>query len=150
MLSTIEEGEIILTEVTGLIIELGVDQEMIMKIEGMTGLIIDKATKEKISDKMLMSKDRARSISQDQDRSRQQFRDISRGRNQYSRDQSRDRRQWSRTVSRDRGDRPESVSRSRSGSRVSTNRDRLRCFRCSEYDHFARECPNTMTEDDSD
>ena len=23
-------------------------------------------------------------------------------------------------------------------------------FRCSEYDHFARECPNAMTEDDSD
>ena len=23
-------------------------------------------------------------------------------------------------------------------------------FRCSEYDHFARECPNTMIEDDSD
>ena len=33
---------------------------------------------------------------------------------------------------------------------MSTNRDRLRCFRCSEYDHFARECPNMMTEDDSD
>ena len=23
-------------------------------------------------------------------------------------------------------------------------------FRCSQYDHFARECPNMMTEDDSD
>ena len=22
------------------------------------------------------------------------------------------------------------------------NRDRVRCFRCREYDHFARECPN--------
>ena len=38
----------------------------------------------------------------------------------------------------------------RSSSCVSTNRDRLRCFRCSEHDHFASECPNTMTEDDSD
>ena len=56
-LSTIEEEEIILTEVTGLIIELGVDQEMIMEIEGMTGLIIDKATEEKISDKIMVSKD---------------------------------------------------------------------------------------------
>ena len=56
-LSTIGEGEIILTEVTGLIIELGVDQEMIMGIEGMTGLIIDKATEEKISDKIVVSKD---------------------------------------------------------------------------------------------
>ena len=41
-------------------------------------------------------------------------------------------------------------SRSRSGSHVSTNRHRLRCFRYSEYDHFARECPNMMTEGDSD
>ena len=57
MLSTIEEEEIILTEVTGLIIELGVDQEMIMEIERMTGLIIDKATEEKISDKVMVSKD---------------------------------------------------------------------------------------------
>ena len=29
---------------------------------------------------------------------------------------------------------------SRSGSRASTNRDRIRCFECREYDHFAREC----------
>ena len=36
---------------------------------------------------------RARSISQDQDRSRQLFRDIFRGRDQSSRDQSRARRQ---------------------------------------------------------
>ena len=57
MLSIIEKEEIILTEVTGLIIELGVDQEMIMAIEGMTGLIIAKATEEKISDKIMVSKD---------------------------------------------------------------------------------------------
>ena len=30
---------------------------------------------------------------------------------------------------------------SRSGSRASTNRDRIRCFECREYDHFARQCP---------
>ena len=24
---------------------------------------------------------------------------------------------------------------------MSTNRDRIRCFECREYDHFARECP---------
>ena len=29
------------------------------------------------------------------------------------------------------------------------NRDRIRCFRCREYDHFANECPNLLT-DDSD
>ena len=57
MLSTIEEEEIILTEVTGLIIELGIDQEMIMEIERMTGLIIDKATEEKISGKVMVSND---------------------------------------------------------------------------------------------
>ena len=55
-LSTTEEGEIILTEVRGLTIELGVDQEMIMEIEGMTGLIIYKATEEKISDRIMVSK----------------------------------------------------------------------------------------------
>ena len=40
-------------------------------------------------------------------------------------------------------------TRSRSNSRVTTNRDRIRCFRCREYDHFANECPNMGT-DDSD
>ena len=34
-----------------------------------------------------------------------------------------------------------SNGRSRSGSRASMNRDRIRCFECREYDHFARECP---------
>ena len=34
-----------------------------------------------------------------------------------------------------------SNSRSRSGSRASTNRDRIRCFVCREYNDFARECP---------
>ena len=27
-------------------------------------------------------------------------------------------------------------------SRVSTNRDRVRCFICREYNHFAKDCPN--------
>ena len=40
-----------------------------------------------------------------------------------------------------RNDRSASNGRSRSGSRASTNRDRIRCFECREYDHFARECP---------
>ena len=48
----------------------------------------------------------------------------------------------SRTLSDDRG------SRSRSNSRVNTNRDRQRCYRCGEYDHFAQECPNTLTDDE--
>ena len=57
MLNTIEEGEIIPTEVTGPIIELGVDQGMAMEIEKMTGLIIGKVTEEKISDRSMVSKD---------------------------------------------------------------------------------------------
>ena len=40
-----------------------------------------------------------------------------------------------------RDDRNVSNSRSRSGSRATTNRDRIRCFECREYNHFTRECP---------
>ena len=46
-------------------------------------------------------------------------------------------------MSNDRGD-----SKFRSNSRVSTNRDRLRCYRCGEPDHFAKECPNTPMDDE--
>ena len=38
-----------------------------------------------------------------------------------------------------RDNRSVSNSRSRSGSRASTNRDRIRSFKCREYDHFARD-----------
>ena len=38
---------------------------------------------------------------------------------------------------------------SRSGFRASTNRDRNRCFKCKEYNHFAKDCPNVkVTEKD--
>ena len=40
-------------------------------------------------------------------------------------------------------DRNISNSRSRSGSGATTNRDRIRCFECREYSHFARDCDNT-------
>ena len=40
-------------------------------------------------------------------------------------------------------------TRNRSNSRVTTNRYRIRCYRCREYDYFANECPNTVA-DDSD
>ena len=40
-------------------------------------------------------------------------------------------------------------TRNRSTSRVTMNRDRVRCYRCREYDHFANKCPNAVT-DDSD
>ena len=41
-------------------------------------------------------------------------------------------------------------SRSRSNSRVSTNCDCVRCYRCREYDHFASECPNMLTDEEPD
>ena len=41
-------------------------------------------------------------------------------------------------------------SRSRFNSRVSTNHDHVRCYRCREYDHFASECPNTLTDKEPD
>ena len=46
--------------------------------------------------------------------------------------------------------RDRSESRSRSTSHVSTNRDRHRHYRCNEYDHFAREWPNEVTDGSSD
>ena len=53
-------------------------------------------------------------------------------------------RTWrqSRSRERDKDRRSQSPSSSRSRSRTSTNRDRIRCFKCREYDHFASECPN--------
>ena len=41
-------------------------------------------------------------------------------------------------------------SRSRSNPRVSTNHDHVRCYRCREYDHFASECPNMLTDKEPD
>ena len=47
-----------------------------------------------------------------------------------------------------RRDRSSSNDRSRSGSRDSMNRDRIRCYACREYDHFARYHPNSREERD--
>ena len=33
-----------------------------------------------------------------------------------------------------------------SGSRASTTRDRIRCYKCKEYDHFAKDCPTSREE----
>ena len=69
-------------------------------------------------------------------RGSQRYRNNYRGQG-YDRNRSRslDRQDRSR-----RRDRSMSNGRSRSGSRASTNRDRIRCFECIEYDHFVREC----------
>ena len=45
-------------------------------------------------------------------------------------------------------DRSLSNSRSRSGSRASTNRDIIRCYKCREYHHFAKDCPISREERD--
>ena len=29
---------------------------------------------------------------------------------------------------------------------MSTNRDRIRCYKCREYDYFARDCPTSRKE----
>ena len=55
--NTIEEEEIITIEVTGPIIELGVDQGMAMEIEDMTGLIIGRFTEETILGRSMVSQD---------------------------------------------------------------------------------------------
>ena len=68
--------------------------------------------------------------------------------NEYNRGRNRSRE---RTFSRNYGnnrDRSSSNSRSRSGSQASTNRDRIRCYNCREYDHFVRDCPNSREERD--
>ena len=41
-----------------------------------------------------------------------------------------------------------SNSRLRSGSSASTNRDRIGCYNCREYDHFARDCLTSREERD--
>ena len=63
-----------------------------------------------------------------------------------SRDRSRE-RMFSRNYGKNR-DRSSSNSRSMSGSTASTNRDRIRCYNCREYDHFVRDCINSREERD--
>ena len=57
------------------------------------------------------------------------------------------RRTWRQSRSREKERRSRSPSSSILGSRTSTNRDRIRSFKCREYDHFANECPNLIPED---
>ena len=48
-----------------------------------------------------------------------------------------------------RNDRNGSI-RSRSGSRASTNRDRIRCCKCREYDHFVKDCLTLKVEKETE
>ena len=67
----------------------------------------------------------------------------------YNRERGRSRsreRSFFRNSSNRRNDRNISNSRSSSGSRVSKNRDRIRCFKCREYDHFGKDCPTSKEE----
>ena len=64
----------------------------------------------------------------------------------YYRSMSRSReRSFSRNYGNNRT-RSTSNSRFRPGSRASTNRDRIHCYKCREYDHFARDCPTSREE----
>ena len=77
---------------------------------------------------------------------RENYRNERYGNNNKDRNRSRE-----RTITRSYGngrDRSSSNDRSKSGSRASTNRDRVRCYACREYDHFVRDCPNSREEQD--
>ena len=76
--------------------------------------------------------------------SRESYRNERYGNNNRDRSRSRERvltRSYGRDIS-------SSNDRSRAGSRASTNRDRIRCYACRVYDHFARDCPNSREERD--
>ena len=63
-----------------------------------------------------------------------------------NRDRSRSRERTLKRIYANNRDRSSSNNRSRSGSRASTNRDRIKCYVCREYDHFARDCLNSREE----
>ena len=75
---------------------------------------------------------------------RENYRNERYGSNNKDRSRSRE-----RTLTRSYGngrDRSSSNDRSRSESTASTNRDRIRCYACREYNYFARDCPNYREE----
>ena len=72
---------------------------------------------------------------------RENYRNKGYGSNNRDRNRSRE-RALTRSYGNGR-DRNSSDDRSRSVSRASTNRDRIRCYACREYDHFARDCPSS-------
>ena len=78
--------------------------------------------------------------------SRENYRNERYGSNNRDRNRSRE-RALTRSYGNGR-DRISSNDRSRWGSIASTNSNRIRCYACREYDHFARDCPNSREERD--
>ena len=64
----------------------------------------------------------------------------------YKRESSRSRSRERYLDNNRRRDRSSSNSRPRSGPRACTNRDRIRCYKCREYDHFMKDCPTNREE----
>ena len=143
--------------------EVEVRTEIIIKeiIRIGTGQIIDQTVGiEDSSDKMEadpgLSKGYRRSSYQDNSRgysrqnSRAVYRNNSYRNDGYNRGRNRS-REKSFSVNYG-GNRIRSTSNSRlkSGSRASTNRDRIRCYNCREYDHFSRDCPTSREEREVD
>ena len=81
----------------------------------------------------------------DRQNSREEYRNNYKNEGYYrSRNRSRE-RSFSRSYSSNRN-RSMGNSRSRSGLRASTNRERIRCDKCREYDHLAKDCPTSREE----
>ena len=67
------------------------------------------------------------------------------GNENYERERSRSRETQFQSNNR-RSNRSTSNSRSRSGSRVSTIRDKIKCYKCRQYYHFVKDCPTFKIE----
>ena len=127
--------------ITGIVV--GPETETITEME--IGTIINQILEEMIVTKGYVNRNQDHSRSRERDRDRSSSRESSQSRGGNQSQNRNDNRRQSRNDTRDR-----SESRSRSTSHVSTNKDRHRCYRCNEYDHFARECPNDVTDGSSD
>ena len=133
-------------ETTDPIIGIIVGPETETITEMAVGTIIDQIIEGMGSNQRYGNRNQDHSRSRERDRDRSSSRESSQSRSGNQSQNRNESRRQSRNNTRDR-----SESRSRSTSHVSTNRDRYhRCYRCNEYDHFVRECPNDVTDGSSD